>query len=344
VVGTLVAGVCVLGVFVGAGAAAAVTSGATISVTPAAVTPGDQAMVTLENWPTGVATAMVCGNRAQRDSEDCNQVASDSEDVPPSGTTTFLLAIATPPVGCPCVVRVTTNDGALVRTAPIDLAGVPDGVDIPPASGPPDARQLVVQAGVRTRAQPWPAAWSQVFAGPASRELVLQMHNVGTSPISGLRVVGVVGRGGLDGEPFGMPIVGAVAPGQRRTVVVPFQLAAPAHGDYVARGSVYGLSAPIQFRTTTSSEPWGLELLVPLALLLLAQLMRHRERARERSTALPVEVEAVDDHASEAFAESSPRVGDGDPGHWGAPPYDHAHVGPEVAPGRRAAPLDMSNR
>ena len=300
-------------------AAGGETRGAVIEVSPSSTQLGDTLVVRVSGWPRGVVTAAVCGNAARRGSTDCEQVGAGSIGVGASGTEALRVTVLQPPVGCPCVVRASTTNGDTVRTAPISIAGVADGVDLAPVDGLPSADALDVSVHVRSVAVGWPEAWYPAFGGPARRELVFRLHNTGITTLTGLRVVGSVAHDGTQGEPFAQRI-GPVAAGATRTIVVPFQLGAPVWGDYRVTGSIYGLAAPVNFAVRMSNEPWALELLLPLGLFALAQVVRRRERARRRAEEIAA-AEASGGHAH-LLPESSPAVGDSDGSHWDAPAYD----------------------
>jgi hypothetical protein len=225
------------------------------------------------------------------------------------------------------VVRAGTTNGDVVRTAPIEIAGVPDGVDIAPAGGPASAEALDVTAHVEAADLEWPESWYPPFAGPGQRVLVLTVHNRSDVTMSGLRVVGAVGRSKTDeAEPVSRSV--DVLPARStRTVRVPFTLSAPVWGVYVVSGSIYGLAAPVTFKVKTASEPWALELALPLALFGIAQMLRRRERARRRAEAgAEAEAEAALAAAWAPFPQSSPDVGLSDGAHWATSPYDQPHV------------------
>lgn len=310
--------------------------GARIAVTPSAVNVGDRVRVDLTGWPPGVVTAAVCGNNAQRGSSDCEQTGAGSIGVRESGSQVLTVDVLAPPVGCPCVVRANTTNGDVVRTAPITIYGVPDGVNLAPAARAPGADSLEVTAHVEPSDVGWPQSWYPPFAGPARRDLVLSMTNTTDGDLAGLRVVGAVGRSKTDeAEPVAMAL-DTIPARSTRVFRVPFTLSAPVWGDYVVSGSIYGLAAPVTFKVKTASEPWALELLLPLALLVIAQIMRRRERARRRAEDAAMAVAASAEALT--FPESSPDVGVPDGGHWVMPPYDQPHAVPAEIDLRASTP------
>jgi hypothetical protein len=292
-----------------------------VSVTPPDAAPGTLVVLTLEHWPAGTVTLSLCGNAARRGSPDCDQIGAGAADIAKQGSTIAELALTTPPVPCTCVIRVSTQDNSLVRTVPINLLGVPNGPDIP--AGGPSTQALSVHADVVDGTTSAPASWLPVFAGPVHRQLVLQLRNRSEQPMTGLRVSATVGRDGDAGTPLGGRAVPEIEPGETRTVSVPVTIDAPTWGDYEIRGRVSGADASVPFRSTTSNDPWGLELLLPLALIVVARVLRRRERARDRalevsstapSTWPPAEIDLLQD--------CSPEVGADDGKRSPAPVYD----------------------
>jgi hypothetical protein len=298
--------------------------GATISVTPSSVAVGETTRVDFDRWPEGIATAQVCGNRAQRGSSDCDQLGAASARIPDTGASSVTIRVLEPPVGCPCVVRATSLTGSVVRIAPIDLIGVPGGVDIPAVVGPPSAVALQVQSSLQEARTSFPRSWAGAFGAPVDHELVLTVRNLGDHEVAGLRVAGTVGHHERNGDPFSAPLP-PVPAGATRTVHVPVTVPMPSWGSWHVTGAIYGATTPIEFTVKTKHDPWALELAVPLALLLVARVLRIRERRRRARDASAVAVAAAAATAARSpqFPECSPGVGPEDDGRWAPPPYDH---------------------
>jgi|GEM_PF-1297222 len=342
-------GFAVHGVPQGAGAE---VKGAVIVASPSTVAVGDQVRVDLTGWPEGVVTASVCGNAARRGSTDCDQIGGGSVRVPRNGTETLTVDVLAPPVGCPCVIRATTTLGDVVRTAPIAVLGVPTGVDIAPAVGAADASVLHVTSQLRNADVAWPQSWFAAFGGPAYKELVLTMRNTGELPLAGLRVAGRVGRQGTnEGEPVNA-VVPVIPAHSTQRVVVPVSLSAPVFGDYSVKGAIYGLAVPVRFVEQTSSEPWAFEIGLPLLLLLVAQLIRVRDRRRRRAEQARIASEGaalaavIDLGVTAEFPQSSPAVGDPAVGGLESSSYARASMGTvETATPRVArAPVEEALR
>ena len=164
-------------------------------------------------------------------------------------------------------------------------------------------------------------SWTDAFGVGVSRTLRVTLHNRGPSATPPLEVGGGVGRNVEDGETSRAGRSVASWPARRRTIDIPMSLSTPAHGDYVVFGTVFGLDVPVRFRTHTENDPWALWLLAPLALIVIARVLRRRERARRRREAEPVtppQTETV----WEPFPQCSPEVGDGDQGSYPTHSYD----------------------
>ena len=146
--------------------------------------------------------------------------------------------------------------------------------------------------------------------------------------MTGLRIVSQVGRAGGVSAPIPPATIASLAPGERRTVTLPFEIDAPVFGRYVVTGSVYGLAAPVTFRASTSNDPWALELAPAVFLLVLAQFVRKRERVSKR---------ALEEDATAALGERSFEVGSLYQDRCGDAPYDQ----PQYEPRMRQRPDDL---
>ena len=238
-------------------------------------TPGDEIVVRFEGLEGAVATVATCGNGAGRGSPDCDLLGAQSVKVARGEPTLLDFAVTLPPVGCPCVVRAATASDRQVVTAPIALAGVPDGGPIVEA-GAAMRSSMHVSAEVEARHQPWPASWASAFGGSAARALVVTVDNRGADARA-VRVTAVAGRNRHSGEPLASRRV-TVAADTRREVTVPFELPAPAWSDYVVYGDVSSGNEAVSFSAGADNDPWALELLLPIGLLLVAQVIRWRRR------------------------------------------------------------------
>jgi sortase A len=250
---------------------------------------GTARVVKLEGWPKGPVTISLCGNEARRASADCDLATSFAAVVPETGNVVAILPAATPPVGCPCVVRVTTNGNDFVRAVPIDLPGVPvvTPEQRPPALGAVPSAQLVVVTDLVQ--DPDASVGDRVlalFGGPVRRILVLTVRNAGTLPMRNLSVTGAIGASPSSGASIALPPIGVLEPGEERTHRVPVTIAAPAVGTFVAHGTVFGTESPVAFETATESRPWGLAALAMVAFVIVVRRIVRKRRRRRANTDL----------------------------------------------------------
>jgi hypothetical protein len=173
-----------------------------------------------------------------------------------------------------------------------------------------------VRSSVKRARQSWPSSWSPLFAGAAQRTLVVTLRNRGATALTGMRIVAFVGRDRGSGEPVASSPVSSLAPNAEETVEFPVELSAPTWGRYVVFGKVYGLARPVSFESHTDTTPWGFQVLLPLALLVVARILRRRERARRRVQ------EPVELAPAMALSQRSPDVVTLDEGRYGGPVYD----------------------
>jgi hypothetical protein len=276
-----------------------------VIVDPATTQLGATVLVALQGWPPGPVTVSLCGDNANRGSEDCDPIGAQTVPIDPLTRANVKLPITTPPVSCPCVVRANTTTSDVVREAPVVVVDLPTGPLLP--AGPSDAPQLHVVARVTTR-----PSWVAPFAGPAPKALVLTLHNTTDQQLTGLRLNGEVGRrAGDNGQPISSRLPD-LAPGATRQVSVPFALSAPSWGHYVVTGSIYGSAVPVTYQVKTATEPWALELALPLLLILIAEILRYRERKERKAeeAAAAAEAQAWAPYAyPPPYRESSPGVG-----------------------------------
>jgi hypothetical protein len=211
-------------------------------------------------------------------------------------------------------------------TTPVEIRGAPvSDVPVPPTVST-TADDVAVRSRLTTAQQGWPARWSPAFAGPLRRRLIVSVENRSEAPTPPLRIVAGVGREVDHGEALPTRRIGVLQPGARRTVVVPVEVGAPTWGDYVVFGRLYGLNSPVRFEEPIETEPWGLELLLPLALLAIAQVVRYRRRRARRAADAASPAPA----AAPPLANCSPDVGVRAAERYRTSPYDPNE--PERAP------------
>jgi hypothetical protein len=288
----------------------------TISVTMVNYPSGPRRMVQLDGWPQGVFTVSVCGNEARRATQDCEVSGSQGAAVGVSGSALVAFPTAPPPIGCPCVLRVSASDSSVVGMARVDLPGVPMLTPDQMPAAPPkavSASDLVVTAVVDPATMSPTEALAASFGGPAKRSLHLTLHNSGTAVMGSLSITAGIGADSSSGEPLTMPPIAPLAPGATQDLFVPVTISAPAVGSSVVHGRVYGLDGSSTFAARTENTPWGLVVIAALALVLaLVRLIGGRSRRRRPALAVarvePASAPVAELTATAAVGHDQPAV------------------------------------
>lgn len=262
--------------------------GPNVTVSPGGAPVGAAVMVELSGWPAGVVTVSICGDAARRGSPDCDQIHAQGVAVPESGARSVRVVVR-PPVGCPCVVRVSTPSSDLVRIALLDVPGF---AMLAEAELGPELPSSVQVAALEVTAEveadgAWSSAVLAALGGPVDRRLVLSVRNLGTAPVAGVTISGAIGRTRADGVPLTVPPLGTLAPGEERTVTVAVPMPALAAGRYLVFGRVDSMAGAASFETSTDAHPWGL-LVVAVLMTVIVVGSRARRRGRSRSAATTV--------------------------------------------------------
>ena len=255
-----------------ASASAAVQAGPAVVPETASGRPGDVVLVALTGWtPVASVTVVLCGNGAERGSEDCEQVGGQSVEVRNADVEYVELPITRPPMPCPCVIRANDLNSDVVAFSPFEVIGAATApiVEREPSAAPP----ISVSASLQRPRGSFVDRVRRLLGGPVQQRLELVIRNTGPRALSGITVTGTVGRHAGRGEALEPPAPIDLAPGERREVVVLVDLEPPVHGTHVVSGAVFvaGRSAP--FSVSTSSTPWGLVLVALLVLIAVATLI-----------------------------------------------------------------------
>jgi len=262
-----------------------------LSVSPMGMRQGDPITVRLSAFQPGTLTVAVCGNGARNGSTDCDLTGAQGVSVGASALAHVSLK-ATPPIGCPCVVRAWGASGTVPVTMPIEVSDLtvppaPTG-EIVPTTVVGRAEDVVVEARLTDAGHAGPG-----FGLAEDRSLVLTLRNTGTSTIDGLSSTLAVGRDADSGRPITAPPFTPLAAGEERTYAIPVVLDAPVAGTYTVFGRIHGLDRPVPFAVSKSTHPWGLYL---LAVVVVVGLIAFRTRRflRARPTSSSSENDPVD--------------------------------------------------
>jgi hypothetical protein len=142
-----------------------------IAVSPNASSVDANVRIELNGWTVPIVLVSVCGDAAHRGSQDCNQVGSVGVVISPQTAAGSGVIRVRPPIGCPCLVRATTPDNSIVRTAPLRVVGF---TMLAPSQmfrnvvAPADHDVATTRASAappRRLGGPSPVVWSLVLAG-----------------------------------------------------------------------------------------------------------------------------------------------------------------------------------
>jgi hypothetical protein len=241
---------------------------------------GETVTVDLAGWPAGNVYIEVCGNEARRGSSDCDLTTAMTAFVRPDGSGRALFKLGTPPIGCPCVVRVSDLGQTVNVSTPITVSDVKVLSDEERPSSARLERKLEVVSATLVGSGPWTA-----YLGAAGRRtLELTLRNTGGAPLTNPGLSIAVGRWNDTNTIVPTPDLGTLKPGDVRTYEIPVTLELPVFGRYTVDGEVLGLDEVVSFRATTTTHPWGLGGVVVLvvALLVTWRVLR-KKRRRKRS-------------------------------------------------------------
>lgn len=270
------------------GRAEASVSGPVVSVDRTDVAPGERLVVTIDGFTARAVTVATCGNEARRGSSDCNMVESKGVRVGEAGTPTVTqIGAFAPPVGCPCVIRVSSQNNDEVAIAPINLIGHP----IDPVVGGPRLDAPLVAVSISARARPrglmgWVGA---NLGGRVSYEVTVTVTNLTTEPLRQLQLFGSVGRSD-DHQLATLALDDSIeiGPGQTWKQVVRAEVPAPSVSNVEWQVVASRAGPTITATSSTRHRPvllmiLAMVLVVDLAVLVIRYRMRRRAaRAKDR--------------------------------------------------------------
>lgn len=263
---------------------------------------GEELGVRGSGWmPNTTVFVELCGNEARNGTPDCDQENARLVGVGSSGAFAVPLLVAQPPSPCPCVVRVSSQGGPAVATAPVEVPQASFAELDDQNVDPQPRRQLSLNASIGGS-----DGWMEWFGAPPERTAVITVENVGDVAVHDPDLSLAFGRGDDPTGYLESPEIGSLAPGESTEVAVPLDLGLFAVGDYTVTGDIAGFDEPASFRAETSSYPWVVIVVLPV-LLLQFVLLRIRDRVRSRlHPDLPVEEEPPERGAPPALPPPAP--------------------------------------
>lgn len=245
----------VLAVFTPAWAARAAQPSVTVDAGPVSI--GQRVSVTVTGFPAGRAVSVsLCGNEARRGSVDCDlpgSVAFPISKFDDVHVTTF--PIGTPPVPCPCVLKVTNAPSNDVAFAPIVIKAFPTAPIMDNESSEP----LVLDVRVQRAGQNL-FAWLRSFVGgPTPYDLRVTVRNRTSSPVDGVKVRARAGRSRTDqSRRVSLPVPSSLAGGQTWEHSSRVTLSAPVIGRFYWSVTAVGDGAFAHTSRRTRDQPIGL--------------------------------------------------------------------------------------
>ncbi|HEY6531498.1 MAG TPA: hypothetical protein VIY72_04290 [Acidimicrobiales bacterium] len=253
---------------------------------PGVLNPGAHFSVVGSHWPERtVVLVELCGNSGAS-TTDCDRPRSRTLGVGTEGTFTAPITASVPPSPCPCVVRVTSMSSAARFAVPVEVVGAPVAqVTDPVATGPSSSLQIDAIHLERT------STFGEWFGRPPERELTFQVTNTSSEVLHDLPVEVLVGSDPEAGRQIDVEPIESLEPGATTTVAATVGFDPLTIGRAELFGSVGRDSWQAMFEADTHSFPWGLLLVVLLALqvgLVLSRNAVRRHLHPELATASPL--------------------------------------------------------
>lgn len=272
-------GLAVIGALVlviGAAPAGSQAIGPSVGLEKVSVVPGERILVSLHGFRASAVIVTVCGNAAARGSVDCGVQAGRGVPLTSDGAQQVYLAVAAPPMPCPCVVQAATTQQDEVASTPIDIVGHPVAAvvrspDRSPLEVRVDASRVVGGLFGRLRSS---------LGGRASYDIAVLVRNRSAETVTDVSLAGVVQGGRDDAAQFSLPDIAELGPGETWTHTVRAGVPTLVIGEVTFGVSSVGSGPAAVAADTVQRAPY---LLVLAAVLLTADLIAlvvRRIRAR----------------------------------------------------------------
>ncbi|UGQ09498.1 hypothetical protein LO772_21435 [Yinghuangia sp. ASG 101] len=296
-----------------------------------ATAPGADVHVTGTGWsPGAMVNIAVCGRNGQGGSSSCAVPTSVNTTVPAGGTLDVALKVETPPVPCPCVIRVVTVTGgtSATRSTPLDIPGAP--YEPLSETGKSPGRLTFIRSELTGGDTIF--TW---FGSPVSRRFEIEVGNMGETPITDpVFRIGVF-EGVFAPSWEDKAWTGTIQPGQRVTVSLPIELKPRQHGEFRYR-VMYG-DKVVDEVVLTVGRPWGVYLFGALAVVVVPMAVWRLVGNLIR---------AVKEHRKNSAEEREREVGVPGAAEPGTrdPDRDEAGTGPGPVPRRTDEPVVVGTR
>ena len=274
------------------GQAAPSVTGPVVKLNHTEVAPGDLLLATIDGFKAQTVTIATCGNEARRGSADCDMIDSKGVRIQDTGSPTVTkVGVFAPPVGCPCVIRVSSQSNDEVVLVPITLIGHP----IEPLVGGPSLDEPLVSMTLTAREKPRGLVdWARSsLGGQVTYEVTLTVKNLSTGPLRQVHLFGSVGRNAKDElATLMLKDPGEIGAGQTWKQVLSAEVPAPSLST-IQWQIVASRAGPLVTATSTTRHRPVLFMVLMMALVvdisLLAIRSRMRRRAALEEAGLPVD-------------------------------------------------------
>jgi hypothetical protein len=262
--------------------AQSITDGPTVLADRTEVQVGERLGVTMSGFESSVVVIAICGNDGRRGSVDCDNLGSQAREINDDGTPTLgALLVTAPPMPCPCVIRVSSDDNTEVAVTPVTLVGHPvaelvePSEFVQPLAAEIDAVRLVGGVADRVRAS---------LGGPLRYEVTVTVRNTATYVVNDVAATARFTRERYsDDRTFAIDDPGSLEAGDSWTQVVEVEVPALTTGEVLWSVEVSGLGTPVIATDTTSHQPVALYLIAVVLLIdLIVLLWRFVRRRRTR--------------------------------------------------------------
>lgn len=267
------------------GALARASSSPSVELDRSTVAVDDAVVLSLSGFDAPVVTAAICGNEARRGTADCNLTDAVGFQLDrPAGSQSLMFTVKRPPVGCPCVVRVSDSTGSQIAMAPISIDGVPT-VGAQPGVDPEQPLRVSIGATPSTS-----GFFNRVAAGlggSVTYDVTITVKNESPAVVTGIDLSTSVARGS-DDDVVRISVSGPseLEPGQVWQQVASVEVPAPSIGSLVWTAVVSESGRSTGFTATTVQRPWLLAMalaLLVIDLLILGTRASLRRRRRKEA-------------------------------------------------------------
>jgi len=253
------------------------------------VAPGDLVLATIDGFEARTVTIATCGNEARRGSTDCDMVDSKGLRIQDTGSPTVTkVGVFAPPVGCPCVIRVSSQSNDEVVVVPITLIGHP----IEPLVGGPSIDEPLVGLTISAREKPRSVfGWARSsLGGEVTYEVTVTVKNLTTGPLHQVHLFGSVGRNAKDDlATLALKDPGEIGAGQTWKQVLLTDVPAPSLST-VQWQIVASRAGPVVAATSTTRHRPVLFVLLVVVLVVDIGLLLIRFRIKRRTALGTLEV------------------------------------------------------